>query len=416
MSLSLVQVLFSKQLMEASTYSQKARIQLFYQTLVIGFLVGVIGTFIGFAFQYSVLLSLGVLCMTVPLLAIFLLKKTQSIKPAAILLNFAWIIGLGWNIIFLENTLNFSTILWLLIINIIITYVLGFYYFLLSAALTTIILFHYFTVGVYRDLFYLQNAPRIAKSFLFIESTMVIIVLGYLLWTIIESSKKSDELLQQQNFELTQQNQTISQGIKEKEVMIKEIHHRVKNNLQVIISLLRLQMNEIPDLESRAKFNESVNRIITMSMIHEKIYQSDRLDQINLQEYFVSLSNEMISSSHLGDEIGLDLSCEIKELDLKHLVPLALIVHELISNSLKHAFEDVEQPKITLHLSECKTKNEVYLLYADNGKWKVPTSEESLGSKLIESFTEQLNGHFELKTNEQTSYSFLFKDINIPEE
>lgn len=414
MNFSLVQVLFAEQLLKESTYSQKARIQLFYQTIVIGFLVGLTGTLLGVVFQYNELLTLGIICMTVPILSIVLVKTTQSIKHGAILLNFAWIIGLCWNIVFLESTLNFSTILWLLIVNIVISYVLGFYYFIASAVLTTLILIHYFTVGVYKDLFYLQSAPNIAKSFLYIESTIGIIVLGYLLWTIIESSKKSDELLQKQNFELTKQNHIISQGIKEKEVMVKEIHHRVKNNLQVIVSLLRLQMNEITDAKSKAKFNESINRIITMSMIHEKIYQSDRLDQVNLQEYFASLSNEMISSSHLGNEINLNLTCAIKELDLKYLVPLALIVHELISNSLKHAFENIEQPKITIQLNECEIKKEVYLRYQDSGKWKTPESETSLGNKLIESFTEQLNGHFELNTNEQTSYSFKFKDINLP--
>ncbi len=415
MNFNLIHILFAKQLLASRTYSQKARIQLFYQTIVIGFLVGLIGAFIGLTFNYTEFLQLGIMCMIVPLLSIALVKTTQNITPGAILLNFAWIIGLGWNIVLLDNTLNFSTILWLLIVNIIITYVLGFYYFITSTVLTLLILFHYFTVGVYKDLFYLQEAPKIAKSFLYIESTMAIVVLGYLLWTIIESSRKSDELLQQQNDELTQQNRTISQGIKEKEVMIKEIHHRVKNNLQVIISLLRLQMNDIPDSASRAKFKESIHRIITMSMIHEKIYQSDRFDQINIQEYFSSLSQEMISSSHVGKEIRFQLNCEIKELDLKHLVPLALIFHELMSNSLKHAFEKNGQPQITVHLNECKNKNEVYLLYKDNGSWKESTSQGSLGLTLIESFTEQLNGSYELITGEETSYSFLFKDINIVE-
>lgn len=200
--------------------------------------------------------------------------------------------------------------------------------------------------------------------------------------------KKALELLQRQN-------ESIKRQKDEKEVLLKEIHHRVKNNLQVINSLIRLQCAFTDDKVALELFDECQNRIISMALIHEKMYEAHDLSNINLREYVNELSGNLLRSYRLNQRIELQIEVASMKLSLDTLVPLGLLLNEMISNSLKHAFKGREEGLITVQLG----KNEqglFELIVGDNGvglpKDFSFKSANTLGMELIDTLTSQLDG------------------------
>jgi two-component sensor histidine kinase len=200
--------------------------------------------------------------------------------------------------------------------------------------------------------------------------------------------KKALNLLKTQNLNIKRQKE-------EKEVLLKEIHHRVKNNLQVINSLIRLQCAFTEDKVALELFDECQNRIISMALIHEKMYEAHDLSNINLREYVNELSTNLLRSYRLSKHIELEIEVANMKLSLDTLVPLGLLLNEMISNSLKHAFNEREDGLITVDLH----KNEAglfELIVGDNGvglpKDFSFNSANTLGMELIDTLTQQLDG------------------------
>jgi len=183
-------------------------------------------------------------------------------------------------------------------------------------------------------------------------------------------------------------------SLKEKEVLLKEIHHRVKNNLQIISSLLSLQSNYLKDENSREIFIESQNRIRSMSLIHEKLYQSDSLSEIEFSEYVRELSSFLAISYNIS-ETGIDIVAEIEELfcHIDIAIPMGIILNELITNSIKHAFSQDTGGEIRLRAG--KKDSALEIIYSDNGTG-LPAGYDvynsgTLGFSLILNLSEQLN-------------------------
>ncbi|MBL4624114.1 MAG: sensor histidine kinase, partial [Flavobacteriales bacterium] len=211
--------------------------------------------------------------------------------------------------------------------------------------------------------------------------------------------------------ELNEQNRVVRIQNEEKEVMLKEIHHRVKNNLQVITSLLRLQSYELEGEKGAKEFSESINRVKAMALIHESMYQSSELSNLNIAEYVKTLANYLISTYALQTPIELDIDSNLKSVSSKTLVPLALLFNELISNSIKHAFQDTSSGKIKITIS-IRDDNQFTVSYSDNGSWKESDRKNSFGTELILLMTEQLEGTQKQNTSENgTSYEFILQDI-----
>lgn len=198
----------------------------------------------------------------------------------------------------------------------------------------------------------------------------------------------------------------------EKSLIIKEIHHRIKNNLQVVISLLRLQSSKIEDEVVVEMFKNTQKRIFSMALLHESLLQEYTLDVINAQEYFKHLTDNLIESYAVGKQIKVNLSVESIDFSMQTLTPLGLIVNEIITNSLKHAFKQVQEGLITINLYE-KSKNKYLLQIADNGVGHKATtaSNNGLGTKLISIFVRQLNGSVEVLSNKGTQYNIVFEQI-----
>jgi two-component sensor histidine kinase/ligand-binding sensor domain-containing protein len=202
----------------------------------------------------------------------------------------------------------------------------------------------------------------------------------------------------------------------EKEVLLKEIHHRVKNNMQVIISLLSIQSNYTNDERSIALFNEAKNRIRSMALIHEKMYQTGDLALIDFQDYIMALTNDLIDTYAINCNIFLDIKVENVKFGIDTLIPLGLLFNEIISNTLKYAFINDDKGKITIHLSleeEEEEEKTVYtLIIGDNGcGMPIGTLEKddgSLGIELIKIFVSQLDGTIKRLEKKGTFYKIIF--------
>ncbi|MBI2360743.1 MAG: PAS domain S-box protein [Deltaproteobacteria bacterium] len=189
-------------------------------------------------------------------------------------------------------------------------------------------------------------------------------------------------------------------ALKEKEVLLKEIHHRVKNNLQVISSMLSLQERSTKDRQAVDVLRESQNRIRSIALIHEKLYQSKDLARVDFAEYVRQLANSLLRSYRAHpDRVTLSIRVADVFLDIDRAIPCGLILNELVSNSLKHAFPEGKIGEIRIDLSR-HDGDHLMLVVADNGvglpgKADIHST-ATLGLQLVETLTEQLGGSMEL--------------------
>lgn len=282
-----------------------------------------------------------------------------------------------------------------------------FSYFTLGKKIGLIILIiDFLSIGIYIFFFLNINVEvlvplkLIDKLPLFASATVCFSLLSYILYLFVATTKKAENEYLELTKELKAKN-------KEKSVLIKEIHHRVKNNLQVIISLLRLQSNEVEIENQKKPFRDTVNRVIAMSLIHEKIYQSPDLAHINIEEYIRTLGVELIDSLSIDKAIEFKIKSNVHTVKPKSLIPLALIFNELISNSLKHGFKDVQSGQISLEIINDFPNTK--MIYKDSGVWIPNNESNTLGVDLIQSLTDQLNGTITKNTQSGTEYIFYFE-------
>jgi len=200
----------------------------------------------------------------------------------------------------------------------------------------------------------------------------------------------------------------------ENSILVKEIHHRVKNNLQIVISLLRLQQNELKSDEAKQQFSEAINRIMVMSLIHQKLYQDKSLAEIKIKDYLHDLSSDISSLSTLTIPIRINVESQLEKVGLKTIVPLGLIINELLSNSLKHAFKGKSDAEISISLKTL-ANDKFKLVYIDNGLWDKHTEEySSFGLELIDILTSQLDGTFKRNISANgTSYEFFLNNVDL---
>jgi two-component sensor histidine kinase len=212
----------------------------------------------------------------------------------------------------------------------------------------------------------------------------------------------------------------IKASLREKEALLKEIHHRVKNNLQVVSSLLGLQARSIEDAPTRKKFQESQNRIHSMSLLHECLYQSDNLAKIHFSGYIKQLAEYLFRSyGETTNRVRLLLDLNSLFLDMDTAVPCGLIINELLSNSLKYAFPQGREGEIIIQLRGNDDRI-ASLSVADNGvglsaavDW---TSTRSLGLRLVRTLSLQLGATVELEDGPGTRFRVNFPETGLKSE
>ncbi|MBU2975503.1 sensor histidine kinase [Zobellia sp. B3R18] len=258
------------------------------------------------------------------------------------------------------------------------------------------------------DILSIQNQMAEYKKSTYI--TAAILTIGIVLFLCIIY------MLYKKNSYIDTLNQTIKNRLSERDTLLKEIHHRVKNNLQVITSLLSLQSSFIKDDKIKGLFRYSQYRINSMAIIHEMLYRSKDLSRINYGDYVHQLASKLIASMR-GSEKKIDLKIEAEELhlNLDTSVPLGLMINEIITNSLKYGFKNKDEGLISIKFEKLKYPN-FLLRIGDNGTGFSDEIDfrntKSLGLKLIHMLTLQLKGTVEKDNTESgTHYIITFQEI-----
>lgn len=239
-----------------------------------------------------------------------------------------------------------------------------------------------------------RNTQRILM-FVLILMMLAILIFGYFSFL---KSKNREKQLSDKNEEITIKSQMLSAALKEKELLMKEVHHRVKNNMQIIISLLKLQSEKINDKQVEVYFSEARNRIQSMALIHEFLYKKERMDYMQMDEYIKQLILEIqISYTQPNHIIEMDVDLDTIQLDFDTSIPLGLIINELVTNAYKHAFPDGVGH---IWVSFKKVEKNYQLIVKDNGigtpdnyKEKM---ENSLGMELIHLLSQQINAQLSI--------------------
>jgi two-component sensor histidine kinase len=261
------------------------------------------------------------------------------------------------------------------------------------------------------------------KSAAFLRNSMItfllllLIILG-LLYKRFEFKKKTNRLLEVQQEEIGQKNVTLQNILIEKEWLLREIHHRVKNNLHMVMGLLESQAEFLKNDEAIQAIHSSQNRIHSMSLIHQKLYQSEDLSMINMPSYLLELSEYLKDSFNIGKSVRFTLDVDNFDLPLSHSIPIGLIFNEAVTNSIKYAFPSVFEARIDIWLKTEDNTN-FTLVIKDNGIGLPsdfdPYDNPSLGIKLMQGLAEDIGAKFRIinKNGTKVSLKFIINESNL---
>lgn len=279
------------------------------------------------------------------------------------------------------DTLHYSDIIW--IVNIILFAYIG----LSKKEALFFVLLHATALGYY--LIFQMNdhiaGLSIRTNVQIIVTTVEVLfsffVMAYLFHTNLKFQQFVQVELKSANKELEEKNLEIT-------TLLKEVHHRVKNNLQIVISLLRIQQSELNSEELKNQFQEAVNRIMTISSIHQKLYQSKELSQLDFKDYIDSLIMDF-KNLFLHRVVKIQSESSIEKVDLKAVVPIGLILNELITNSIKHSEQSNQEIVISMNFVD-EQNGFARLIYNDENTWNSDST--GFGLELIRIMVDQLDG------------------------
>jgi two-component sensor histidine kinase len=260
-----------------------------------------------------------------------------------------------------------------------------------------------------KDLEILDQEAKISQQrktqwlYIGIAGLLAIILFG--MYFTLKSIRKKRKALSLLNAELDAKN-------KQNELLLKEIHHRVKNNLEMVKSLIALQSAKLEDGVSKEAMLASQNRVQSMGIIHQKLYQGTNLGAIEMKDYFVNLGEGILDTFNADDKVKIECAMEDLNLDVDTAVPIGLIVNELLTNALKYAFPEGVKGQISISLTQ--KDNDLLLKVSDNGIGKTEGSKPKgtgFGTQLIQLLTKQLNGTITEEHTNGTSVFFNFKNF-----
>jgi two-component sensor histidine kinase len=233
---------------------------------------------------------------------------------------------------------------------------------------------------------------------------------------ILEDLGIERDKLQETQMELLKSEQAIRASLREKETLLKEVHHRVKNNLQVIASLLRLQARHLRDEQARAMFEESQNRVHSISLVHEMLYRAGDLSRVDFGDYLRSLATHLFEGWK-GSTRSINISVEAAEVGLSvdTAIPCGLIINELVTNALKHAFPEAASGSIRITAAQ-EPPGWLKLMVQDDGIG-IPENVNlrrsgSLGLELVNTLVRQLHAKLEVRRDAGTTFNIQFQVAN----
>jgi two-component sensor histidine kinase len=253
-----------------------------------------------------------------------------------------------------------------------------------------------------------------------IQRNMMVAGLGFSLLLVAmifnryRMKQRNNRLLTRQKQAILAQNQRLEKLLQENEWLLREVHHRVKNNLQVVMSLLNSQSAYLQDEQALNAVMESRHRVQAMSLIHQRLYQSSNVSVIQMQEYIMELVYYLRDSFTGGQGVYFDLDIQAISLDVVQAVPVGLILNEVITNIFKHAFSNAADDRITIRFARM-ADGETELMIADNGRGLPsgydPAQSGTFGMLLIHGLVEDLDGRLEIDRRKGTTYRIRFESV-----
>lgn len=241
-----------------------------------------------------------------------------------------------------------------------------------------------------------QNELKAQKKVQWMGAGIVVLLIGLLAFSFISYRNRS------------RSNRLLAAKNSENELLLKEIHHRVKNNLEVVSSLLALQSAQIDDPKTKEAMQEGQNRVHSIGIVHQKLYQGKDLGTIEMKDYFLNLSESILDSFGAEERVKIELAMEKLDVDIDTAVPLGLIVNELLTNTLKYAFPKGQNGNVLIKL-EKRSNGILHLEVSDNGVGKSGVVQGTgFGGQLISLLTRQLSGkmHEEIKDGTRVLFDF----------
>ena len=219
--------------------------------------------------------------------------------------------------------------------------------------------------------------------------------------------------------EKIRRNEKILTSLQEKDILLKEVYHRVKNNMQIIWSLLSLQAKTVEDEKIKGYFTECQNRVKSLALVHENLYRTDNLRDIEYGQYLKQFTSHLFKTYRVhADHVTLTIESENETITLAKAVPCSLIVNELVSNSLKYAFGEGQTGSITIQFSLNTVSHQYILQYRDTGPGilgpDLPETAKTLGMQLIYGLTRQLKGTVFFENDKGVHYLIQFPSDSIP--
>lgn len=237
---------------------------------------------------------------------------------------------------------------------------------------------------------------------------------GFFVYLMIQNNLKQSYRYAQHVYEIQNTEEQLKLALNEKNILLSELHHRVKNNLAIISGLFSLKLNDDLPNDSKNILIESRNRVRSIALIHNKLYKSDSLESLSFDTYALDLISEITSSyPDVNKNITVNSNIHNINLSVKHAIPCGLILNELLTNCYKHAFPNSANGNIQIDFIKCPETNQFKLIVKDNGIG-LPENynkKQSLGQTVIESLCEQIDGQFFYKNNNGTHFELTFKPL-----
>ena len=206
-----------------------------------------------------------------------------------------------------------------------------------------------------------------------------------------------------------QQQASILQSLQGQKILLAEVNHRVKNNMAIIIGLLNMKRNNSANSETQQDLDDVKARVMSMSLVHDRMYSDRNASAIDIHGYVDDLVKEIAYSFNLVNQVKFEVAVEVLSIDVSNAIPLGLIINELITNSMKHAFQNIPEPKIFIQITR-KDQDVLHVIIRDNGSGMDNTNSgaEGMGMVIIEALTEQLGGTHVFSEENGVKFDFTF--------
>lgn len=333
----------------------------------------------------------------VSIFALIFLYRFKNAKPIFWVFTLSASGFIVYSMYALKHTLHYSDFMWMMCIVLFAFIGLKYKYALIFVGIHLLVIAHFSFFELNEHLSLLRPRTNYELLTVTIEMSFAFVIMSALIYQNIQFQAYGLSELRKTHNALEKQNE-------ENVTLLKEIHHRVKNNLQIVISLLRMQREKIPASETREELDNAMKRVMAISLIHNRLYKSSELSNICFDSYVQGLVSEICSFHKDNREIDVELINEIKNLDMNTMIPLGLIINELVTNSIKHAHESNVPVQIKLKF-EKEGDDLINMTYLDNGTWK-EQDRNGLGVELIQSLNNQLEGEL---IREGSAYNIKFK-------